>query len=136
MDRGRFAASSGVVVDVCVRHGVWLDHGELGRIAAWVRSPQRPVDPAPGELSASARAALEQERLRIAAIAASLPRAEPPRPLWLKLIPVLLLVVGVAARWWYVQRVAAAAAEQGVDFSLQGETVKSAGQQGTDALGR
>ena len=29
MERGRFAASSGVVIDVCHDHGVWLDGGEL-----------------------------------------------------------------------------------------------------------
>jgi Zn-finger nucleic acid-binding protein len=33
MERGRFAASSNVVIDVCVAsHGVWLDGGELGGI--------------------------------------------------------------------------------------------------------
>jgi Zn-finger nucleic acid-binding protein len=29
MERGRFAASSDVVVDVCTMHGMWLDAGEL-----------------------------------------------------------------------------------------------------------
>jgi Zn-finger nucleic acid-binding protein len=29
MERGRFAASSNVVVDVCILHGMWLDRGEL-----------------------------------------------------------------------------------------------------------
>lgn len=35
MERGRFAAASPVVIDVCTQrqHGVWLDAGELGGIA-------------------------------------------------------------------------------------------------------
>jgi Zn-finger nucleic acid-binding protein len=32
MERGRFAASSSVVVDVCTMHGMWLDAGELGDV--------------------------------------------------------------------------------------------------------
>ncbi len=32
MERGRFAASSNVVVDVCTMHGMWLDAGELGDV--------------------------------------------------------------------------------------------------------
>ncbi|MBX3205524.1 MAG: zf-TFIIB domain-containing protein [Labilithrix sp.] len=32
MERGRFAASSSVVIDVCHEHGVWLDAGELGAV--------------------------------------------------------------------------------------------------------
>ncbi len=32
MERGRFAASSSVVVDVCTVHGMWLDAGELGDV--------------------------------------------------------------------------------------------------------
>lgn len=32
MERGRFAASSSVVIDVCHDHGVWLDAGELGAV--------------------------------------------------------------------------------------------------------
>jgi Zn-finger nucleic acid-binding protein len=32
MERGRFAAASSVVIDVCDEHGVWLDAGELGQV--------------------------------------------------------------------------------------------------------
>ncbi len=32
MDRGRFAASSAIVIDVCEQHGLWLDAGELGAV--------------------------------------------------------------------------------------------------------
>jgi len=33
MERGRFGASSNVVIDVCVAHGIWLDSGEVVAIA-------------------------------------------------------------------------------------------------------
>lgn len=36
MERARFAATSDVVIDVCVLgHGIWLDAGELGRVLAY-----------------------------------------------------------------------------------------------------
>ena len=37
MLRKNFGGTSGVVVDLCKRHGVWLDHRELGRVLAFVR---------------------------------------------------------------------------------------------------
>ena len=33
MERGRFGASSNIVIDVCVAHGIWLDSGELVAVA-------------------------------------------------------------------------------------------------------
>jgi Zn-finger nucleic acid-binding protein len=35
MVRRNYGASSGVVVDVCGRHGVWFDHGELAQVLAF-----------------------------------------------------------------------------------------------------
>ena len=37
MQRRNYAQSSGVVIDVCRSHGVWLDHRELSRILEFVR---------------------------------------------------------------------------------------------------
>ncbi|MBI5362360.1 MAG: zinc ribbon domain-containing protein [Planctomycetes bacterium] len=37
MLRKNFGECSGVVIDVCKHHGVWLDHRELGRILAFVQ---------------------------------------------------------------------------------------------------
>ncbi len=37
MDRARFAQKASVVIDVCPKHGVWLDAGELPRILDHVR---------------------------------------------------------------------------------------------------
>ncbi len=37
MHRRNYATSSGVVIDVCKRHGVWLDHAEMEKVLAFVR---------------------------------------------------------------------------------------------------
>ena len=36
MNRKNFAQSSGVVLDVCSKHGIWLDRGELVRLLGFV----------------------------------------------------------------------------------------------------
>ncbi len=70
MNRVNFGATSGVVMDQCKAHGVWLDNGELIHLMEWKRSG--------GELRAQQR--LQQRREEIAAGAArvrpSLPLAE------------------------------------------------------------
>jgi Zn-finger nucleic acid-binding protein len=38
MNRKNFGAGSGVVVDVCAKHGTWFDPGELPRVLAFVES--------------------------------------------------------------------------------------------------
>ena len=38
MNRSNFARSSGVVLDVCKAHGVWLDRGELQRVLGFIES--------------------------------------------------------------------------------------------------
>jgi Zn-finger nucleic acid-binding protein len=38
MNRRNYASSSGVILDVCRDHGVWLDHAELDKILAFVRA--------------------------------------------------------------------------------------------------
>ena len=38
MNRKVFGVRSGVAVDVCRDHGVWLDAGELGRILKWAKA--------------------------------------------------------------------------------------------------
>jgi Zn-finger nucleic acid-binding protein len=37
MNRRNYAASSGIIIDVCRHHGVWLDHAELEKILTFVR---------------------------------------------------------------------------------------------------
>jgi len=38
MNRNNFGGNSGIVVDVCSRHGVWFDPGELPRILEFVQA--------------------------------------------------------------------------------------------------
>jgi Zn-finger nucleic acid-binding protein len=38
MNRKNFGITSGVVVDVCKKHGTWFDEGELPRVLAFVTS--------------------------------------------------------------------------------------------------
>jgi Zn-finger nucleic acid-binding protein len=38
MNRKNFGESSGIVVDVCTRHGVWFESGELPRVLAFVQA--------------------------------------------------------------------------------------------------
>jgi Zn-finger nucleic acid-binding protein len=129
MERGRFAASSGVVVDVCPRHGVWLDEGELGRVADYARSPQRTVDSP--EMHPVVQA-VQQERMRMAEIAATIPRRA-PKPLWLKLLPVVFLVIGILGRIYYVQKLANEA--NGASIPNAGMDTRQAGEEGYKALG-
>jgi Zn-finger nucleic acid-binding protein len=59
MDRGRFAATSSVVVDVCPRqHGVWLDAGELPDAVRYVEHRAQV-----GELGAQREADAEWSRM-------------------------------------------------------------------------
>ena len=41
MNRKNFGARSGVVVDRCRHHGVWLDGGELGTLLKWTKAGGR-----------------------------------------------------------------------------------------------
>lgn len=41
MQKTVFAYESGVPMDVCSEHGVWLDDGELHRIEAWYEAQER-----------------------------------------------------------------------------------------------
>lgn len=53
MARRNYARKSGVIIDVCKDHGIWFDHGELGRILSWIRE---------GGLSRAETLGREQER--------------------------------------------------------------------------
>jgi len=41
MNRRVFGTRSGVIVDCCREHGVWLDAGELGQLLRWVKAGGR-----------------------------------------------------------------------------------------------
>jgi len=38
MNRKNFGGRSGVIIDVCAEHGIWLDPGELKQIMEWVKA--------------------------------------------------------------------------------------------------
>ena len=57
MNRVNFAHSSGVVLDVCKTHGVWLDRGELQRVLAFI---------AAGGLTVAREHDRERERAQLA----------------------------------------------------------------------
>lgn len=44
MNRRIFGAQSGVIVDGCRHHGVWLDGGELAQIVKWAKAGGRILD--------------------------------------------------------------------------------------------
>lgn len=56
MNRKNFAAMSGVVVDQCKEHGVWLDNGELMHLMEWKK--------AGGQLLAEQKGKVEQRELQ------------------------------------------------------------------------
>lgn len=77
MNRRNFGQSSGILLDVCREHGLWLDHGELQRALAFaqagglVRARQREIE----------RLEHERQRLETPALPPALPfeSADHPR---------------------------------------------------------
>jgi Zn-finger nucleic acid-binding protein len=59
MNRVNFAHCSGVIIDVCKRHGVWFDRDELSRIVEFIRSGGLEVS------RTKEKAALEEERRQL-----------------------------------------------------------------------
>ena len=76
LERGRFAGKSQVVVELCERHGVWLDAGELSQIRAFVvdsRTAKPNVEVAQANLEAAMRdgdAHLRSARVELASTTA------------------------------------------------------------------
>lgn len=59
MERLNFGRSSGIMVDTCKRHGIWLDRGELRRVAEHLtgRTNTAAASEPPDDLSAPAKPA-------------------------------------------------------------------------------
>lgn len=65
MERRNFGRSSGIMVDTCKRHGIWLDRGELRRVAEHLAARAVPADElAPGATTAATAAAKRAPRGR------------------------------------------------------------------------
>ena len=79
MERGRFGASSNIVIDVCTAHGIWLDAGEIVAIAdhaalrarVGVAAARRATDAAESDGYDVNRASVEAEATMRAAAAAA-----------------------------------------------------------------
>jgi len=130
LERGRFAGKSDVVVDLCDRHGLWLDAGELARILAFVAQAARPaapnVDAAQATLEANARmgdAHLRAARLELAATPES-PRGAGGLGVGAALV-VALVVLSALGYGAYARF-----------FAHHGENVKGAAESAEKALGR
>lgn len=78
MNRQNFGKSSGVIVDVCTRHGVWFDAGELPRVIEFVRS---------GGLARAEEAERETRKRAARAAALPVPNIDQLRPTALDLGP-------------------------------------------------
>jgi Zn-finger nucleic acid-binding protein len=88
MMRRNYGGSSGIIVDVCREHGVWLDHAELERVIAFIR--------AGGLLAARRR---EMETLRADAERARANAYTPPPILHGPPLRELDVDLGPALRW-------------------------------------
>jgi Zn-finger nucleic acid-binding protein len=96
MNRINFAHCSGVVVDVCAKHGTWFDKDELQRIVLFIRAGG--LDDA----RARERAALEEERRRLEAARrdkAGLGPAEEDHPRHIGLSSLVGATDGLLGRW-------------------------------------
>lgn len=125
MERGRFGASSTIVIDVCVEHGIWLDSGEIIAVAdhaalrgrVGVAAARRATNTAESCGYDAERAAAEAEStMRSAVIAAR--RKNVSR------VGLLLFVAFVGIRLWYFYGQQSAAAPR--EISGAGESAKSA----------
>lgn len=59
MNRANFARCSGVIIDLCKKHGIWFDRDELGRIIQFISAGGLDVS------RAREKAALEEERRQL-----------------------------------------------------------------------
>ncbi len=62
MNRVNFGAKSGVIVDRCKEHGVWLDGGELRHLMEWMKAGGKLLDQERQEERKKAEAEQERER--------------------------------------------------------------------------
>jgi Zn-finger nucleic acid-binding protein len=62
MNRVNFGTKSGVVVDRCKEHGVWLDGGELRHLCEWMKSGGKLLDQQRLEERQQAEALAQRER--------------------------------------------------------------------------
>ena len=64
MNRVNFGARSGVVVDRCREHGIWLDGGELRRLCEWMKAGGKLLEQERQEQLKKEQATAEKKRQR------------------------------------------------------------------------
>ncbi len=45
MEKVNYDETSGIMIDTCIDHGVWLDEGELERVEAWIEANREELAP-------------------------------------------------------------------------------------------
>lgn len=123
MERGRFGASSPIVVDVCARHGIWLDAGELGEVAQFIATRARnevPIDVVPPSAQAFQHVARHVKA----------PPSRGARILKSVLVAVVLGVLGRVALYYYWK------SHGGPDIEQHGEDSARAAEEARRALQR
>ncbi|MFO0640067.1 MAG: zf-TFIIB domain-containing protein [Polyangiaceae bacterium] len=126
LERGRFAGRSSVVVDMCERHGVWLDAGELSGVLGFVRQERaaRPdVDAAHASLDAARRAG----DVYVRGAAQELTRREERKPSGFPWVLALVAALGFSALSYGTYQ---------KFFAHHGETVKGAAEGAQKVLGK
>jgi Zn-finger nucleic acid-binding protein len=88
MNRSNFGRSSGVIIDRCRKHGIWLDDTELERIAQFIAS---------GGLARARRTEAEEleHRARQAEV-----RSEAPGSIWTRRVPASGGLFGALTLYW------------------------------------
>jgi Zn-finger nucleic acid-binding protein len=145
MERGRVAASSPIVVDVCVRHGVWLDAGELGEVVDFVakraRGEAHAATTATGAATAGGAAGagggvgtdtfVRGPRVVVVRGPVTPPSPPPSRLSWIVRSVLVALVFGVAVRvgiYWFAKK-------QGIGHNV-GESSAAAADEANKVLSR
>ncbi len=72
MNRANFARCSGVIIDLCMQHGIWFDRDELSRIVEFIRSGGLEMS------RAKEKRGLEEERRKLQQEQLSLDRQRSP----------------------------------------------------------
>ena len=129
LERGRYAGRSPVVVDLCDRHGLWLDAGELVDVLAFEREKARGIV-RPPEAPSALEMAMARGDQDVRAAATDLRLADAARrrsnPLGAIALAVLVaLACSGAGYGYYRSRLAA-----------HGETTKGAAEGAEKVLGR
>ncbi len=95
MHRSAFGVRSGVIIDRCARHGVWLDSGELRRLMEWRKAGGQLLH----EKRKAERDAQDRQARSARPVVLPVSLGEPKRGDYAALIDALAFVRSLIARW-------------------------------------